>query len=114
MESRIDGYQQRVNLFFLLIQHQLKTGDRDTLVNLMADFFDALTGGNFGAEAREIDLLRAKLVYANGTNLVAHLRGTRPRLTWSSIALGVIVLLGFLFLVVHPFVKVMPRDWVTI
>jgi hypothetical protein len=114
MESRIDGYQQRVNLFFLLIQLQLKTGDRDALVNLMADFFDALTGGNFGAEAREKDLHRAKLVYANGTGLVAHLRKTRPCLTWSPIAFGFIVFLGFLFLVVHPFVKVMPRDWVAI
>jgi hypothetical protein len=94
-----------------LIQSQLKTGDRDTLVNLMADFFDALTGRNFGAETREADEQQARLVYANGTSLIAHLRKTRPRATWSSIALGLTVVLGLLFLVIYPVAKSLPAGW---
>jgi hypothetical protein len=111
MESRIDGYQQKVNLSFLLIQRHLKTGDRDALVNLMADFFDALTGGSFGAESRESDVHRAKLTYANGTNLVAHLRKTKPRLAWLSIVLAIIVLFGVLFLLMHSPARNLPPGW---
>lgn len=46
MEARIDGHQQRVNLFFRLIEPQLKSSDRDALNNLMADFFNGLTGSS--------------------------------------------------------------------
>jgi hypothetical protein len=114
MESRIESYQQKVNLFYLLIYSQLKTNDRDHLLNLVADFFDALTGGNFGAETRDSDKPRAKLIFANASSLVSHLRKTLPRVTWPLFFMALTAFLGFLFLVIHPYLKVLPRDWVAI
>lgn len=52
MESRIGGYQQKVNLFYLLIYSQVKTSDRDKLLNLIADFFDALRRKFWGRDKR--------------------------------------------------------------
>jgi hypothetical protein len=85
VEARIGGFQQKINLFFEVIRPFLKVSDRDQLTNLLADFFDAMTGGNFGAKARSADEMRAKLVYTNGSELVAHLRSAKPTLSWQSI-----------------------------
>jgi hypothetical protein len=65
--------------------------DRDTLLNLIADFFDALTGGYFGAETRDSDTPRAKLLFA--TALCSHLRATLPRVTWPLFAMGIVAIL---------------------
>jgi len=78
MESRIDGLQQKIELFRLLVRRQIRLGDHDALVGLMAEFFDALSGGNFGAEVRKADIARARLVYTTATDVVAHLRELSP------------------------------------
>jgi hypothetical protein len=47
--------------------------DRDTLLNLIADFFDALTGAQ--------------------PALCSHLRAALPRVTWPLFAMGIVAIL---------------------
>jgi hypothetical protein len=113
-ETRIDGYQQKINLFYVMIKPTVGTAKHDELVNCIADFLDALTGGNFGAEVRASDPTRAKLVYTTAADLVALLRKTSPRITITTIILALFAFLGFIFLAFHPFSKVLPLGWVAI
>jgi hypothetical protein len=88
-ETKIDGFQRKVDLFRVLIQPRLGLSDKDKLVELLANFFDALTGGNFGTNVRTSDPVRAKLVYVTAADLVTHLRILTP-------APSIVLILGLL------------------
>jgi hypothetical protein len=80
----------------------------------MADFFEGLTGGSFGANARQADAQQAKLIYSNGTSLIARLRNVRPRISLASVVIGVAIVGSLLFLLLHPYGKNTPDDWISI
>jgi hypothetical protein len=101
-ETKLDGFQQKIGLFATLLRAYVRVGTADKMSLLMADFFDALTGGNFGARARPIDQVKARLVYTTAADLVAHLRATRPQPSWISIALGAGAALTILLLFLYP------------
>jgi len=102
-ETELDGFQRKINLFATLLRTYVKVTARDKTSALMADFFDALTGGNFGAETRSRDHGKARLVYATAADLVAHLRSTAPQPSWLSILLAVAAALTILVLFLYPF-----------
>jgi hypothetical protein len=89
----------------VVIKPNVSTTKQRELVNCIADFLDALTGGSFGAEVRASDPSKSKLVYSTAAELVAHLRRTSPRVTITAIILALIAVLGFLAIVFHPFSK---------
>jgi hypothetical protein len=101
-ETKLDGFQRKIGLFATLLRGYVRLASRDKTSVLMADFFDALTGGNFGADARTINQGRARLVYATAADLVAHLRATTPQPSWLSVFLGLIAALTILLLFVYP------------
>jgi hypothetical protein len=68
----------------------------------MADLLDAMTGGNFGAEVRQADPTRARLVYASAADLVAALRSLRPKITSSEIVVCILIVIAFIYFVLHP------------
>lgn len=111
-ETLLDGYQQKINLFYVVIKSNVSTVKQDDLVNRIADFLDALTGGNFGAEVRTSDPSRARLVYTTAAEIVASLRSTSPRITLIAIIFAIAAFVGFVFLAFHPFSKSLPAGWV--
>jgi hypothetical protein len=95
-ETKLDGFQRKISLFASILRVQVRVADKDKMSLLIADFFDALTGGNFGADARVTDPARARLVYTTGADLVAHLRATRPQTSWLTIFLSLVAILSIL------------------
>jgi hypothetical protein len=61
IETQIEGGQAKIDLFRVLVQAKLRAADREVLLTLMPEFFNALTGGQFGARARKPDPPRARL-----------------------------------------------------
>jgi hypothetical protein len=114
METKIDGHQQKINLFYVMIKPKVSTAKQDDLVNKIADFLDALTGGNFGAEVRLSDPSRARLVYSTAAELVAALRATSPQITIGAILLAVFAVVAFLILAFHPLSKPPPLGWIAV
>jgi hypothetical protein len=82
IEAKVDGFQTKINLFASLVRSRVRVKAAEKLSSLIADFFDALTGGSFGAELRARDQARARLVYTTAADLVAHLRSTKPKPSW--------------------------------
>ena len=113
-ETRMEGYQQKINLFYVMVMPHLSASKHDQLVNCIADFLDALTGGSFGAEARASDPPRARLVYSTAAELVAQLRKTAPRVTITTILFVVGAMIAFLLLLFHPLSKSLPSGWTVI
>jgi hypothetical protein len=112
MEVKIAGYQQKINLSFEVVRPFLRNRDSDILSKLLAELFDSMTGGDFGAKIRAVDEVRASLVYTNGSDVVARLRSTKPALPWPFIIFGLSAAALALFLFhfsSNP--KIMPTDW---
>jgi hypothetical protein len=101
-EAKLDGFQRKINLFSVILRGFVRVSDSDKTSLLIADFFDALTGGNFGADTRARDEGRARLVYATAADLVAHLRTTAPQPSWITILLGLAAALAILLLFILP------------
>lgn len=68
-------------------------GPRDEIEGLLAEFYDALTGGSFGEKVRAEDLVRSKLVYATAGDVVARVRGVRFTPEPRYVALGLFIML---------------------
>jgi hypothetical protein len=101
-EAKLDGFQRKINLFAGLLRRFIRVAASDKTSLLMADFFDALTGGNFGVESRARDQGKARLVYATAADLVAHLRATVPQPSWLAVMLGFASVLTILGLFILP------------
>jgi hypothetical protein len=101
-EAKLDGFQRKINLFSVILRGFVRVSDSDKTSLLIADFFDAFTGGNFGADTRVRDEGRATLVYATAADLVAHLRTTAPQPSWITILLGLAAALAILLLFILP------------
>jgi hypothetical protein len=101
-ETKLDGFQRKISLFAAMLRVQIRVADKDRMSFLIADFFDALTGANFGADARATNPARARLVYATGSDLIAHLRATTPQPSWLSILLGLVATMTILLLLLNP------------
>ncbi len=113
-ETRIAGFQQKINLFFAVVRPYLRTHDSDSLSALLAEFFDAMTGGDFGAKARATDETRAALVYTNGSEVVARLRRTKPSLPLTTIILAIVVSIVAVLFFYSSSIKVLPIGWVKV
>jgi hypothetical protein len=96
VQTRVEGYQRKIDLFRIMIQDKIRITDRDQIVDRSADFFDAMTGGNFDAPIRTSDPRRARLVYMHSADFIAQLRRTPPRpslyfvLFWLAIFLAIV------------------------
>ncbi|SFN77795.1 hypothetical protein SAMN05216573_12151 [Bradyrhizobium sp. Rc3b] len=100
-ESKLEGYQLKVNFFQVLIRERSWTSKHDQIVANVADFLDAMTGGEFGAEVRQPDPTRVRLVYTTAAELVATLRSTMPRFSKFEMLTGALLALAFAYLVLH-------------
>jgi hypothetical protein len=78
IQTRIEGYQQKISLFQLMIGDHISLADRDHIVDRSVEFFDALTGGNFDAPVRRSNIGHARLVHKTAADFVAQLRRTKP------------------------------------
>jgi len=101
-ETKLYGFQQKINLFATMLHAQIRVADKDRMSGLIAHLFDALTGADFGADARAIDPVRARLVYLTGSDLIAHLRATAIRPSWPSILWGLVAIMIILLLFLNP------------
>jgi hypothetical protein len=113
-ETKLEGFQHKVNLFHILIRSRISASARNVLVLRIADFMDAMTGGSFGAEARSADPVRARLVYSTAADLVAALRATSSRVTVGTIALALLAIAVVVILALHPFARTLPSGWTSI
>lgn len=98
IETKLNGYQSKIGLFAGIIISQIWLDAQDKLNNLTADFFDALTGSEFGDDARSANPQRAKLVYATGAEMVSHLRTITPKPSPITVLLSVIAIAVALYL----------------
>lgn len=102
-ETKLEGYQLKLNLFQVLIRERSLKAKHEQIITRVADFLDAMTGGDFGAEVRHEDPARARAVYVSATELVATLRSTKPRYTFVEMLPSFLMLILFAYLVVQSF-----------
>lgn len=100
-ESKLEGYQIKVNFFQVLIRERSRASKHEQIITRVADFLDAMTGGEFGAEVRQPDQTRVRLVYSAAAELVAALRSTKPKFTYTEILSGLLIVLAFAYLLVN-------------
>lgn len=100
-EGKLEGYQLKVNFFQVLIRERSLTSKHDQIVTNVADFLDAMTGGEFGAEVRQPDPTRVRLVYTTAADLVATLRSTKPNFTYMEMVPAALIVLALAYLVLH-------------
>lgn len=74
VEARIIGYQVRLSQTLSVLEEDLLRIDLLQLRPRFADFFDALSGGEFGVPGRPIDVERARAVQHSGALLAVDLR----------------------------------------
>jgi hypothetical protein len=80
-EFRIIGYQQRLSEMTAILEEEAQQIDLLSLRPLFADFFDALSGGNFQVPERRHDHRRARSVQDIGARLIVRLRSALRRRT---------------------------------
>ncbi len=102
-ESKLEGYQLKVNFFQVLIRERSRSSLHEQIITRVADFLDAMTGGEFGADVRPPDKTRARLVYSSAADLVATLRATKAKFTYFEMLPTLLIVLAFAYVLLHAF-----------
>jgi len=75
LEAQIVGRQLRIQALFLAFRQQDHRLDLLVIMREMgADFYDALSGGNFQVRSRAQDLVRARLVQSRAAEMNGAIR----------------------------------------
>jgi hypothetical protein len=84
-EARLTGLQRRLDGYRVLISSRLHDTHRRDLEFMLADFFDAITGGEFRSKSRKRDLERVVGVQTVGADVILCVRrGFANSMTFSS------------------------------